>query len=769
MTQHFPFVLAPRHSGLSIADDGSGHPLRLRDGITALPPLSFGIELETDGDEVLGVMGGVAYRGTRRRAVTRLRPETLSHTTNGAEDTFTVDADADGWLLRLTFAFGPDHPRARLSIAATPLGDTVGVLRNLFLQAHLTGELDRWVVEAPGNTLRTGVPASEISERVSLATAGYELGAPGLLAIHHAELPVTLVAWPMSRSEQGPISLAPSDRGLTVEFDTQLGGVVEPGEWIEHGPVHFDLVPETWDGVVAQIPRWYRTMGVSTPEDRPGWGATPAFFEVMVGWAPFRGGYRYEPYPTIADLIADLERIKSLGFDCIQYMPRHPYPSYNIHDPGDVTTTYGDPAELRELVAACHRNGLRIVLDILLHGVIDHDIMERTAELVRSGPHAHDLDRGYDDPYGELPVEISWSRHIIEFEPHWIAGSPEHHPLLDEHPEWFMRTSDGEVSSRYTHALDIANEEWQERFISDCESMVRDLGIDGFRFDAPFYNIFPNWSSATRRHASYSNLGYVRLFARLRPRLHAISPEVLLYTEPSGPLARESLDINYGYPERWLITSLFGPRQDPVHDWRRVGNGRELAAWFRDFDATLPPGSATAHFVDCHDTIWWRLPGDLWRREQIGLPATRAAIAISLLRGGGYLACAGAEVGVEDELRKALRLRRTLPEIDHGLVDYDGVRADSDDLYVLVRRDGRRSTLVAVNTAGHPVTSRVLIDTGSLAQGIVSPTSDVWNARPGPVVEATEEGAGLELALDPYGIAVIALGQVPVEPGEGTA
>jgi Alpha amylase, catalytic domain len=519
--------------------------------------------------------------------------------------------------------------------------------------------------------------------------------------------------------------------------------------------------------VRRDIRTWYRSIGVQTPTDRPAWCSATSIYEVMIGSAPFRGDYHYAPYPAFQDLIADLDRVADLGFDCLQLMPHHPYPSYNIHQPGDVATTYATPDELRQLVDACHRRGLRIVLDILLHGVVDKQIVEKTARLVRNGPHAKHLDDPCLDIYGEERVEISWCRHILEFEPHWRAAAPDRHPLLEAHPDWFMRDSQGAITGRYTHALDIANDDWQECFTQTCEALVRDYSIDGFRFDAPFYNLFANWSPRTRRHASYSNLGYVQLLHRLRPRLHAISPDVILYTEPSGPLARESLDLNYGYPESWLIGSLFDDRLDPAHEWRRVSTGKELASWFRDFDATLPPGSVTTHFVDCHDTIWWRLPGDLWRRQQVGLHAAKALLAIYGLRGGGYLTCSGGETGVEAELKRLHALRTRLPEIRDGAIDYTSVDCDQDAIYAVLRRDQHRATLVAVNTSAQPIDARMNVDSAAIPGPIIPTALDAWTGEWLPT--AAERGADnvladrlpIDISFQPYQAHVLVLGHPP--------
>jgi glycosidase len=326
-----------------------------------------------------------------------------------------------------------------------------------------------------------------------------------------------------------------------------------------------------------------------------------------------------------------------------------------------------------------------------------------------------------------------------------------------------MRDSRGEVTGVYTHALDIANEDWQDHFVAGCERIVREYGIDGFRFDAPFYNRFANWSETTRRHASYSSLGALELLRKLRRRLRSISDEVLLHSEPSGPFVRESLDLCYCYEERWLVASLFGRDHATAHEWRRVRSGRELGAWFREFDAALPVGSVSAHFIDCHDTIWWRLPGDLWRREQVGLEATRALVAIYGLRGGGYMTVVGGEEGVEDELRLVHALRR-LPEIRDGSVDYEAVSAADDAVYTVLRRDGERCAVVAVNTSGTPLYGRSTVE----VRAAVGPSGadrafDAWNDEWLPYEVGGDGIARLELEFAPYQARVILFADPPAD------
>ena len=215
--------------------------------------------------------------------------------------------------------------------------------------------------------------------------------------------------------------------------------------------------------------------------------------------------------------------------------------------------------------------------------------------------------------------------------------------------------------------------------------MVERFGIDGFRFDAPTYNNFANWSRQRRHRASASTTGCVALFKRLRDRLKARFPDVLMFTEPSGVVLRESMDMNYNYDELWLVPALTAG--DGATS--TVLSGSQLSAWFDERDTTLPADALTCHHLDSHDTFWWPAPGRKWRREQIGLPATRALTWCLALSGGAFMMFTGGETGMEDDLAGALALRRRRVELRDGAADFSAAVFDDEAVFAVLRYLGR--------------------------------------------------------------------------------
>ena len=193
--------------------------------------------------------------------------------------------------------------------------------------------------------------------------------------------------------------------------------------------------------------------------------------------------------------------------------------------------------------------GMKVILDILMHGVIDADIIHRAADRVRNGPYFERLNEGTEvqhDPeyeaYDGGYYLVAGAATSLTSRSTGPAGSPASTHWWRSTPSWFVRRSDGEIIGVYTKAFDGANLAWQDYFMESADACPRLL--DGFRFDAPTYNALPNWSPETESRASSST-------ARLRRALCA-APTALKGSSPtrcSTPSQRHAL------PELCIWTS----------------------------------------------------------------------------------------------------------------------------------------------------------------------------------------------------------------------
>jgi glycosidase len=139
-----------------------------------------------------------------------------------------------------------------------------------------------------------------------------------------------------------------------------------------------------------------------------------------------------------------LPEIKNLGITVLWLLPIHPIGDanrkgtlgspYAVRDYYAVNAEYGTMEDLRSLVAAVHRHGMKIILDL----VINH---------------------------------TAWDSQ-----------------LLFEYPEWFVTDESGAILSPTAEWTDVAglnlnHHELRKYLIAMMEFWVKDVGVDGFRCD----------------------------------------------------------------------------------------------------------------------------------------------------------------------------------------------------------------------------------------------------------------------------------------------
>jgi glycosidase len=481
--------------------------------------------------------------------------------------------------------------------------------------------------------------------------------------------------WPHSTSEFAIMELEKTSDALHLSNWFFLADRFTKGHTIDAGSQYMRLEHGPWDQVMCRYQEWYEDINLSVPADRPEWCIGAAIYEVHVGCAPFLEGVNYEPYPKMADLANDLPRIASLGFEVIQIMPHWPFCGYTVHDYYQIDKQYGDEEELKAVVRLAHSLGLKVILDIVLHGCVDREIIEWDMSV---------LDPRYDFIFSE-----------------WLKAADAVSRYRVEHPEWFMQDENGETAKIYTWAFDHANKGFQEFLIEVLKHYLDDLGVDGFRFDAPTWNCMPNWASGIPERASAAYYASYHLLKRVRKEIKPTYPSALLYTEPSGPLFRNLMDLTYNYDEEWLsgslmeVTSERGYAGARLYNGRRI-NARDVARWLHYRQLALPADSITVHHLDSHDTFWWGEKAQ-FRWEAFGIEASRSLFAMFALVGGGIMNYVGGERGSEEFFRRLLRLRQSDKALRFGDCDYFAISCDQDMVLALLRTFKNEHAIPLVN------------------------------------------------------------------------
>lgn len=679
------------HSGLPTAVVLAGSvPFRI-----TLP--TFDIALSVGGQEVRSATGGIDYVGAAilSGAVKQGVPVWSS---SHEGDVCGISVSLGPLAATVEVLFRRHGPALSLRLVLHGDADTVLLIRNLTVNTNFALPEGDWCLNAPGNGLGRDIPVAQLTSWTGISSVGGLRGSSAV--VHLGSTQRNAALWLRQELEVSDIRInGGGGRQLALELATNFAADVSRMGRASLDLFDIDLRVPDFGAFSETFQTWMRLSGHSTPANPPAWIGAASIFEAQIGFSVFYPDHRYAPYPEVSDLTADLDRIAALGFNVIQLMPRQPYPSYNVHDYWDIATSFGDVSQLKALVAECHRRNMRIILDVLLHGVLDQESITTAADGVRNGPYAHLVGSATSDSFASGVGEwsnylIAWSRHIIDFEPYWKAGSPPVSPLIAQHPDWFFRDSNGNVAGIYTKAFDARNPEWQAYFTKAMRFLLSELGVDGFRFDAPTYNDFPNWAEWARHRAGMSVLACVPLFEQLRPALKALRPDALMYTEPSGLLLRRSMDLNYNYDEQWLVTAILQPGN--AKPWG-VCSARGMARWVQDRDAFLPRGAMTAHHIDSHDTFWWPSWGTKWRREQFSLHEVKLLSLIFLSLPGPYMMFIGGEKGIEPVLGSFNVVKRRTPNWAELPVTWLTDDSVPEDVFAIVRGDDRHEVVTLVN------------------------------------------------------------------------
>ncbi len=595
----------------------------------------------------------------------------------GGGSWLVLRAEQVGWQVDHVYELAAGGSTLRREVRITRTGDSEALLRYVDLRVPpvALGPAEQCFLEAPGYVGPAHEPLRSLGlgewSRTPMAVDGdAPAWRPGLLAVRNGETDLAALCWGFNAATPSVMSLQHSDWGPRVTQRLFFADRMQPGKTVAVGSQFVRVTTEPWPQPLQEWQDFWEQVGITAPDNTPDWAQDARIYEVHLGPKGSRAGV-HEPLPTVGDLTAKLPYIADLGFNIVQLMPRFPYPSYWVHDYLDIETQYAPPAELREMVRHAHDLGLKVFLDVVMHGCAD---------------------QGLD----------------------WRQNSPfERNPYLDQHPEWFLRNEDGTIATTYTWAFDHANEGFRQHIVEVFCRYVTDLDVDGFRVDALTWNFMPNWGEGLPYPASANLYGSVELFRRVREATQKIKPEVVFYTETAGPLFYTSYDLSYNYDEQWLYEALL-----PLVTKRGYGRNypgppaqitcREMAHWLYERRLALPRGAIKIHHVDSHDSHEWGGLGQ-FRREAFGPEAARLLWAFCCFIDGGVMNYIGAEDGSEDWYRTCLSLRSQIPALRSPFCDYFVVEPDDEYVFAPLRRAEGQWAIPVLNFANEPVETTLTV------------------------------------------------------------
>ncbi len=545
---------------------------------------------------------------------------------------FIVVCEDPDWRIEQILEFEVRQPYVRIDWKITNRKNTEERLRALTFQLpELTFE--KPLISLPG---AISVPDSEPEKMPPLTYCKF-----GAFARNENDT-FCAAAWTTDTDFMNLNRCSQKDGRVFFSQEHRCSGDLGKGDAIHFGSDYILLSGGSLNNAIESFRGHYRDKGLTDSTPRSPVARDAVIFEANVGAILFDPDFSYCPYPTLADFRSDLPRLRSLGFNTIQLMPKMPFPWYTVTQYDDFHGTYGGESdeELKEFIRNAHELGFRFLFDIVLHGAAD-------AQSSRKG------------------IERYQVRNRL-----FAAGlaSGEVNPYRREHPDWFRYDENGGISFIHTWSLDFDSPELAKLFTDHLKQCVSEYGCDGFRFDAPYWGCEPNWRKGYPLFPGASFSRNVKLLRDAKNELLRFKPGLLWYTEHEHAEWRAFMDMTYTYEESWLLWRPAPGQKLPIY--QGVIDAAKMARWFDLRRRVLPRSDIVLqHHIDSHDS-WWNEADSAFARDKFGRAAARLLNVFCMFIDGAFLGYAGTEKGDEDFFRKMLAIRRENPVFTLGSCDY---------------------------------------------------------------------------------------------------
>lgn len=346
---------------------------------------------------------------------------------------------------------------------------------------------------------------------------------------------------------------------------------------------------------------------------------TPFIYEVHVGMAQEKEAVG--SYQEFTENV--LPRIAALGYNCIQIMAvqEHPYYGsfgYHVSNFFAVSSRFGTPEDLKQLINEAHRLGIAVILDVV---------------------HSHAV-KNYAEGLNDFDGSGNQYFH---------KGARGHHIVWD------------------SKLFDYGREEVQQFLLSNLRYWVEEFHFDGFRFDGVSSMLYNNTNEelsfskydAYFKQDDWDAVTYLQLAMTL---VHQLKPQAICIAEDvSGmpglcrPIAEGGIGFDYrlgmGIPDFW-IRALRKQRDEEwnLFDlWGALNNRRlkeKTIAYSESHDQAMVGDKTIAHWLMDAALYHHMLKGDPHPAIERGMALHKIIRLLTISLGGeGYLNFMGNEFG----------------------------------------------------------------------------------------------------------------------------
>jgi 1,4-alpha-glucan branching enzyme len=335
-----------------------------------------------------------------------------------------------------------------------------------------------------------------------------------------------------------------------------------------------EMRPATASVVVAELPS-PSPLPVSRQINRL--SAPISIYEVHLGSWRRKNGHEWLTYRELAETLPRYAR--DLGFTHLEFLPvsEHPFDGSWGYQPTGLfapTSRFGRPEDFAALIAACHREGLGVLLD----WVPGHFP---------------------DDPHG-----------LVTFD--GTALYEHSNPQQGRHPDW------GTLIYNYGRT-EVAN-----FLVSNALFWLERYGVDGLRVDAVASMLYLDYSRShdewvPNRYGGRENLEAIQFIRRFNteifgkfPNATTAAEESTAWPQVSRPIEYGGLGFGYKWNMGWMHDTLNYISKDPIY--RKHHHGEILFGLHYAFSENFILPLSHDEVVHGKRSILGRMPGDAWQR-----------------------------------------------------------------------------------------------------------------------------------------------------------
>lgn len=309
------------------------------------------------------------------------------------------------------------------------------------------------------------------------------------------------------------------------------------------------------------------------------WYKDAVFYEVQVrAFCDSNGDGKGD----LAGLTSKLDYLQALGVDTIWMLPIFPSPlrddGYDVADYTSIHSHFGDLEDFKVLLEAAHARGLRVLVELVVNHTSDQHPWFQASRDPNHPEHAKYRDwyvwSDTDDQYRGVRIIFldtepsNWSYDPVRGQYFW-------HRFFSHQPD-----------------LNYDNPEVQRAMLKAVQYWI-DLGVDGFRVDAPPYLI-------EREGTSCENLPETHAYCkRLRAFVDAYAPGTFLLSEAN--MWPEDVIEYYGDGDEFHMNFHF-PLMPRIFMALAKQDRSDIEAIMARTPA-LPEGCQWGTFLRCHDEL----------------------------------------------------------------------------------------------------------------------------------------------------------------------